>query len=103
MTPRPLPPSPLAVSGGGSPHRYSVSCPPGCVLTAAASMHALSAELAAEPAVTQRDVLSSAFNSSSHGPHPIFTGCICAELNDRADARDLTLSAPPRARLGQSL
>lgn len=97
MTPRPLPPSPLAVSGGGSglaagAHTGTV-CPVLQVLTAAASIHALSAELAA----TQRDLLSSVFNSSPHRPHPIFTGRIYAEPNDRADARDLTLSVPPRA------
>lgn len=56
--------------------------------TAAASMLALSAG--------QRDVLSSAFNSSLHSPYPIFTDCICTfrSVNDRADGWNRTLSVP---------
>lgn len=88
-----------APAGRGSPHRYTV-CPPGCVTNPRQlprqCSHCLPGGLDAR--CTQRYILSSAFNSSLHSPYPIFIDRICAlrSVNDRANARNLTLSVPLR-------
>lgn len=75
-------------------------CPPGRVTTPRLRRHQCSHCLLSclDARCTQRDILSSAFNSSLHSPYPIFIDCICTfrTVNDRADARNLTLSVPLR-------